>query len=258
LKRVSATIGLGAAVIVGIAGCSGSTSADPAPVIGAPEWSYSGDTGPQEWGKLSSQYEACSSGQEQTPIDVVSATVSGKKSPTIDYRASQSVLLNNGHSIQLVPNQPENTLSVDGKAYQLTEMHFHSPSETKINGTTYDAEFHFVHEAADEDVAVLAIVANAGADNPAWQTFVDGSDLVNGDQADLVSSDLAQMVPTLQSTYRFTGSLTTPPCTGGLNWVLNPTPIELSQSQLDQLREAYYYNDRPLQALNGRTITQDN
>ena len=250
-------------VLAGIVACTGqsttssSSSSSPSPEEGAVEWSYSGDTGSANWGSLSPDYAACSEGTEQSPVDLANLVTQDTPNPVAKYGGKSAIVLNNGHSILMAPTTPKNTLTISGKKYELNEVHFHSPSENVLNGQPFDAEFHFVHEAADNSAAALGIFVTMGPENPAWQPYIDEAGITNGDYSERIDIEFDELLPELKSTIQFPGSLTTPPCTEGLSWVVNPEPISMSEAQLAELRDAFDGNNRPLQELNGRKLTQN-
>ena len=251
----------GAAALGLLAGCSssGSTTASQSPTATAKaEWSYSGATGPENWASLSPEYAACGNGKEQSPINIERPTQTTNANPLVKYTATEATVVNSGHDIGLV-SPPGNEMTVGGTPYEVESSHVHLPSENLLNGKQFDGEFHFKQVSADHKYTVFTLFVTTGAANPAWQPFIDAANVPVGDtNGKKVSINWSQLVPsTLRSTIQFPGSLTTPPCTEGVTWLVAPTPITMSKSQLDTLRAVYNNNDRPTQPLNGRPIQQD-
>lgn len=214
-------------------------------------WSYEGADGPSHWGGL------CSSGRNQSPIDVHDA-VSAKLAPlSFEYESLAQDILNNGHTVQ-VTYAPGSSLAVDSHRYQLQQFHFHAPSENLIDGRQFPLEAHFVHADADGNLAVVAVFFEAGAANAALEKLGKDLPLHAGDKHDLdVRVAAAELMPKAREYYRFSGSLTTPPCSEGVNWLVLKQPITASEKQIAQLHAAMGHdNARPVQPLNARVIVQ--
>lgn len=219
-------------------------------------WTYEGEEGPSHWGELDPAYALCADGSAQTPIDVTGATGVDLPNPVINYSAGDAVVVNNGHTIQL-KSADGNTIAVDGVSAPLKQIHFHTPSEHTINGKTFPAEVHFVHITDAGVITVLGVMITEGAaDNAAWAPYVASLGTVKGTDG-AAKVDWAAMLPSNLATYRYAGSLTTPPCTEGVNWLLLETPVELSAAQIQAFEKAYTGNARPVQPLNGRTVQED-
>lgn len=219
-------------------------------------WSYEGEGGPENWGSLSEEYVTCADGSAQTPIDIVDPATADLADPVLNYTAGAATVINNGHTIQA--NAAEgNTMTVNGVEYPFLQIHFHASSEHTINGESFPAEVHFVHKTEDGKIAVLGVmIAEGAADNAAWAPFTDA--MGTEEEAETpVELDWAAMLPTSKLSYRYAGSLTTPPCTEGVSWVLLDTPVELSAAQIAAMAAAYDDNHRPVQPLNGRTVELD-
>jgi carbonic anhydrase len=244
-----------------VAGCSStpsdSSSAEPSSKDGMPtaSWSYTGDNGPEAWGELSPDFAACSEGKRQSPIEIKDPTSTKRQPPTFDYTDGTSAVDNNGHSIEATSG-PGNSMSVDGTEYSLIRMHFHAPSETVMDGTTYPVEAHFVHQSKAGDLAVFAVLFEEGRDSEGWESFVDQMGLED-EASGIAKITWSQMLPSKTKTVRFDGSLTTPECTEGLNWLVATTPVEVSSDQISEFRGAYDDNARPVQPVNGREVTID-
>jgi carbonic anhydrase len=259
LRTRHAVIGA-AALLTLVAGCSSdeSTATTDAPTTTAHEhahWTYEGEEGPEHWGELDPDYATCADGSAQTPIDIVDATSTDLTDPVLSYTAGAAKVTNNGHTI--VASAAEgNSLSVDGKDFPLVQIHFHAGSEHTINGEQFPAEVHFVHKKAEGELAVLGVMITEGAENAAWAPFTGAMGTAKDAEAE-IQLDWAAMLPTSKMTYRYTGSLTTPPCTEGVHWMLLETPVELSADQIAAMKAAYDGNFRPVQPLNGREVQMD-
>lgn len=214
-------------------------------------WSYEGDHGPSHWGGL------CSSGKNQSPVDLRDA-VAAKLAPlSFKYDSLAQDIFNNGHTVQ-VTYAPGSTLTVDSHPYQLKQFHFHAPSENLLDGKHFPLEAHFVHADADGNLAVVAVFFEAGAANAALEKLGKDLPLRAGDKHDLdVKIAAADLMPKTREYYRFSGSLTTPPCSEGVNWLVLKHPVTASEQQIEQLHAAMGHdNARPVQPLNARIIVQ--
>jgi carbonic anhydrase len=214
-------------------------------------WSYEGDDGPEHWGGL------CSTGKNQSPVDLHDA-VKAKLAPlSFKYESLAQDVFNNGHTVQ-VTYAPGSTLTVDSHQYQLKQFHFHAPSENLLNGKHFPLEAHFVHADADGNLAVVAVFFEKGAANAALDKLGKDLPVRAGDKHDLDAKLAAvELMPKTREYYRFSGSLTTPPCSEGVNWLVLKHPVTASEQQIEQLHAAMGHdNARPVQPLNARIIVQ--
>ncbi|HCN23214.1 MAG TPA: hypothetical protein DIT15_13420, partial [Arthrobacter bacterium] len=213
-----------------------------------------GAEGPEHWGTLSSDFGSCSSGTAQSPIDVRGGSGLSPAPLALAYSASECEITDNGHTTELSALTAQG-ITVGGRQYAFKQMHFHAPSEHTVNGVRHEAEFHFVHQADDGGLAVVGILATAGAASAAWAPFTDGVPAAAGGQkvaAGVV--DFPALFPASLDHVAYDGSLTTPPCSEGVRWLLLETPVELGAGQLATLRAAHPGNGRPVQTLNGRDV----
>lgn len=163
--------------------------------------------------------------------------------------------MNNGHTIQ-VNYAPGSTLGVDGRTFELKQFHFHSPSENKIDGKQFPLEGHLVHADKDGNLAVLSILFELGAPNPLLGKAWPAMPAKVGDKASLPAGiNVASMLPKNMDYYRFNGSLTTPPCSEGVWWLVAKKPARISQAQVDQFTKTIgFANNRPIQPVNARPV----
>ena len=221
----------------------------------APHWSYEGEGGPAKWGELSPEYALCSTGKEQSPIDLTKAIASALPDPAPAWKPIPLKVLNNGHTIQ-VDAAGGGTLVLDGAAYELLQFHFHPPSEHVIDGRPAAMEVHFVHKGTD-GYAVLGVMIVEGPANPVlesiWSVMPPQTGSVNG--PGLI--DFRPLLPSDQVSYRYAGSLTTPPCGEVVQWVVFRKPVTASIAQLQRFAELFPNNARPLQPLNRRKLLLD-
>lgn len=226
----------------------------------APHWSYAGSEGPEFWGDLSTNFSTCSTGNNQSPIDI-SGSLLDANLPPIPFNYNMltpSTIVNNGHTVQ-VNMWSGGEITVDDIKFKLKQFHFHTPSENKINGQSFPLEAHFVHLSDNNKIAVVAIVFAPGADDPTLKNLWDNLPMNAGDSAKLDSHSLKPLEfdDKLVNYYRFNGSLTTPPCTEGVRWIVMKQPFHVSRDQVEKLQEALKQaNNRPVQPLNARLIIE--
>jgi carbonic anhydrase len=220
-----------------------------------PHWSYDGSTGPEHWGELDKGFSACRLGHHQSPIDIRDPKAADVAPIQFAYQRAPLHIVNNGHTIQ-VNYAPGSFITVGGQRYQLTQFHFHHPSEERINGKGFAMVAHLVHAAADGSLAVVAVLLDPGASNPEiaslWQHLPDHEGPEQ--KLDTVQIDVTGLLPKDRGYYTFTGSLTTPPCTENVTWFVLKTPMRISQNQADAFGKIYPRDARPTQPLYEREV----
>jgi carbonic anhydrase len=218
-------------------------------------WSYAGDTGPSHWGELNEQYSACSLGKKQSPVDIAHPQYGKLPAIEFNYKPSELAVVNNGHTIQ-VNYAPGSSIVLDGKTYDLVQFHFHHLSETTINGQHAPLEGHLVHKSKDGNLVVVAVLFKEGAANRDVSTVWSNLPKAEGSENKpaQVEVNAAQLLPDKHTYYTFPGSLTTPPCTEGVTWLVMVHKMTASKEQIDAFAALYPDNSRPVQSLNGRTI----
>ncbi len=223
------------------------------------DWSYAESTGPEHWGELAASNAACAKGSEQSPINIISSQVKEEKRSSgkqIYYEPTTFTLLNNGHTIQANATTENNRIVVEGKEYKLAQFHFHTPSEHQLNGQNYDLEIHFVHKDKSGKLAVLGVMIQEGKKNQALATFWDSlpNEENEKDGAKKAQIHLPSLLPQNQLSFHYEGSLTTPPCTEEVKWIVFEQPIEMSKDQIKAFQKIFKDNHRPIQPLNERDI----
>jgi carbonic anhydrase len=226
---------------------------------GEAHWAYEGETGPQAWGKLKPDFNICAIGKRQSPINIEDGnTLQGPAEPVqFAYAPSNGTVVNNGHTIQ-VDVQGENAITVRGSTYRLLQFHFHTPSEEQINSRRFPMVAHLVHKNNEGQLAVVAVLLDEGAASPfidkVWTYMpLDANDRVRMPQGLL---NLSELLPTDQRYYQFMGSLTTPPCSEGVLWMVMKQPVTISRGQYRLFTQLYPNNARPVQAVNGRVVRE--
>ncbi|MEL6523146.1 MAG: carbonic anhydrase family protein [Pseudomonadota bacterium] len=220
------------------------------------EWGYEGETGPDHWANLSEDYHVCGAGRQQSPIDLTHATRADVDRVTTQWKAASDFeVVNNGHTLQA--NMPKGSVSiVNGKPYDLLQFHFHHQSEHTVDGEHFPMEAHFVHKSADGDLLVLGVFLDEGQKNdvlaPIW-TVAPSS---KGTARVVETNHLQDLLPNSSKHFTYAGSLTTPPCSEIVTWVVYEEPVEASEQQISDFAEVFPHNNRPLQSLNRRQILQ--
>ncbi len=244
------------AALFGLSACAPQNT--PAPSAEPAHWSYEGEAGPTHWGDLDPAYEACGKGKSQSPVDISAPDEQDMVNIAFHYQPSEVNILNNGHTAQ-VNYDAGSYIELDGVRYDLAQFHYHVPSEHEVNGELFAAELHIVHKNADGGFAVVGLLLQEGAENPAFDPFINNLPAEKSDVKDAgVKINAAGLLPSVQTTFRYSGSLTTPPCSEGVNWLVMTAPVELSSNQLSKLKSLFEGNNRPVQPLNDRPLVEDN
>ena len=213
-------------------------------------WGYEDEGGPEYWAELG--YSDCS-GDEQSPIDVPVGTSVHSADISFNYDPSALNIVNNGHSIQMDYDEGS-SIEVENNTYKLLQLHFHSLSENTINGEFSEMEMHLVHKSDAGEYVVIGVMMDNGSENSAYAPIWEHMPAEVGEVETIsnVTVDADDLLPETKTYYRFNGSLTTPPCTEGVNWFLMDTPVELSTEQINAFKLIYSNNYRPVQSLNDR------
>jgi len=221
---------------------------------GGAHWTYEGHSGPSHWGELSHHYSMCKEGTQQSPIDISTTKKAKLDKIKFSYTSAPKEILNNGHTIQ-VNMKKGSSVTVDGKTYNLLQFHFHAPSEHTINGKPADMVAHFVHQAKDGQLGVVAVLFKKGSANKTlaklWKYMPEHA----GDKNALAAGiTVAKLLPTKTSYYHYSGSLTRPPCSQNVNWMVLQAPVSVSAAQVAEFSDVIHKNVRPVQPHHGRII----
>lgn len=222
-------------------------------------WGYTGVNGPDNWGDLPTDYSMCKKGKSQSPIDItpeVTVESDGLKTIEFNYSSGTSFVENNGHTVQVDFNKG-NSIVIDGTEYSLLKLHFHTPSENHINGKSFPLEGHFVYSDEKGSLAVVALLFEDGGENQfikkVWSKMPDKVNIKNPIQ--ISAEDVNRLLPKNKDYYRFHGSLTTPPCTEGVIWLVLKNYATISKTQVQEfLKIMKHKNNRPIQPINGRKV----
>ena len=250
-----------ATAIIGALGImvSGATFSGEDGHHGAVHWGYEGEGAPFMWGSLKEEFATCGEGKRQSPIDISSVVVTELPAIQVDYKATPLEILNNGHAVQ-VNYGAGSSVTVGGKTYQLLQFHFHAPSEHTIGGKYYPMVAHLVHKAEDGSLGVIGVMMTEGAENALIKSLWAHLPTEAGQKESVadVSINVADLLPRDMTYFNYSGSLTTPPCTEGVNWMVLAAPVSVSADQIQQFTAILSGTNRPVQALNGRIIRLSN
>jgi len=219
-------------------------------------WSYEGAGAPAKWGDLDAANKTCSLGAQQSPIDITATIKSQLPALKISWGRAADTIVNNGHTIQL--NFAEgSTLKLGDTTYKLQQVHFHRPSEHLVGGKNFPMEAHFVHRADSGGLAVVGVLLTEGKANAAFARIMA---TMPANEGPPVKADAGinpnGLLPAKLSYYRYSGSLTTPPCSELVEWLVLTTPMPVAASDVAAFAKLYPMNARPVQKDNRRYVLQ--
>lgn len=222
-------------------------------------WSYSGETSPEHWIEIEKNSDC--DGKYQSPINIIHRRAdSVKLQGDLKIQYTPTTLLkeveNNGHSIQFDFEEGD-SINYKNETYYLKQIHFHEPSEHKINGLIYPIEMHLVHVSKSGNITVLGLLGEEGEESQLFEFFESFLPLKNGEVKDIHQKiDLSSLLLEDKHYYSYGGSLTTPPCSENVNWIVFKEPIILSVEEVIKLRDNMPLNNyRNEQPINDRVVT---
>jgi carbonic anhydrase len=221
-------------------------------------WSYEGETGPANWGKINKAWTKCGSGERQSPIDIRDGMRVELEQITFDYKPSSFTVTDTGHTIQ-VDVAGGNYLHVLNRQYELVQFHFHRPGEERINGKSFEMVVHLVHRDAEGKQAVLSVLLERGHAQSTIQTVWNNLPLEKHDVIrPTIVLDVNQLLPEKRDYFTYMGSISTPPCDEGVLYMVMKNPLQASPAQMALFSRLYPMNARPVQASAGRVIKESN
>jgi len=219
-------------------------------------WTYEGEFGPENWSKINTAWAACNTGNRQSPIDLRDGIKVDLEQINFDYHPSSFNEIDNGHTIQ-VNVAGGNFLSVGGTTYELQQFHFHRPGEERINGKGTEMVVHLVHKSYDNKIAILAVLLERGDANPMIQTVWNNLPLEKHmTVTPSIVIDVNEILPARRDYFTYMGSLSEPPCTENVLWLVMKQPMTASPQQMALFSRLYPFNSRPVQQANGRMIKE--
>ena len=221
-------------------------------------WDYDGEFGPENWGKINPAWAQCGTGKRQSPIDIRDGMQVDLAEIDFNYGPSAFSEIDNGHTVQ-VNVGAGNFITVGPDAYELVQFHFHRPSEERINGKGTEMVVHLVHRGAGGKLAVVAVLLERGKANDAIQTVWNNIPLEKGQLGTPgLELDPLELLPQAREYYTYMGSLTTPPCTENVLWMVLKQPMTASPAQMALFSRLYPLNARPVQPGGGRMVKESN
>jgi|SRR5215467_12681478 len=217
-------------------------------------WSYEGADGPAKWGDLDAANRACSIGSQQSPIDIRDPIRAELNPLKIIWDKRADTIVNTGHTIQ-VNSGDSSVLEYGNTRYRLVQFHFHSPSEHRIAGKQFAMEVHFVHANVAGSLAVVGVLMTIGLSNSVFHKIVTTMPEKAGPavQADPAINPNG-LLPAKRGYYRYSGSLTTPPCSETVDWLLLADGIEVADADVGRFQQLYPMNARPVQKTDRRFV----
>lgn len=223
-----------------------------------PHWEYTGEHGPEHWGQLAEEFDICRKGENQSPIDLVADIDADLPKLHFDYtKPGWLEEVNTGHAIQ-ENVMPGNFVSTPGREdrFELKQFHFHSPSEHTVNGKHYPMEVHLVHQNETGKYLVVGLMFEEGEKNLLLEQLPSFR-IARGESPHGDPVDYNLLVQKRDDYFLYNGSLTTPPCTEGVQWVVMKQPIIASEEQIQHYHDLLGFdNNRPIQPHNARIILE--
>lgn len=220
-------------------------------------WAYEGPGAPENWATIDDANALCGTGRRQSPIDIGDGIRVDLEPIKFDYKPTLFRIEDNGHTIQVTPSEG-NTIKVMGRTYELKQFHFHRPSEEKVNGKRFDMVVHLVHKDDEGNIAVVAVLLEKGeTEQSVIQTLWNNMPLEQGQSLKPATAiDLNRLLPENRTYYTYMGSLTTPPCTEGVLWMVFKQPLVVTPDQVSIFSRLYRNNARPIQPGFGRLVKE--
>jgi carbonic anhydrase len=221
-------------------------------------WSYEGELGPANWSKINDGWAKCGTGNRQSPIDLRDGIKVNLEQISFDYHPSSFSEVNNGHTIQVTVGGG-NFITVGNQTYELEQFHFHRPSEERINGKGTEMVMHLVHKSAEGKIAIIAVLLERGQPHGLMQTIWDNLPLEKQEVvAPSIVIDPMDALPARREYFTYMGSLSEPPCSEGVLWMVFKQPRQASPAQMALFSRLYPLNARPVQSTAGRMIKESN
>lgn len=217
-------------------------------------WDYVGKNDPAHWGDMKEAFSRCKNGNNQSPINLTGFIEAQLPPIEFNYHLASTDIEDNGHT-EKVTLKAGSLITLDSITFELKQFHFHSPSENTIEGKSFPLEAHFVHASKKGELAVIAVMFEEGKANEGLTELWKNIPKKKGEHHEIHAKHLESLLPKTRDYYRFNGSLTTPPCTEGVRWLVMKKSIELSKAQIETFVNVMHVkNNRPIQATNARII----
>ncbi|MDO8652509.1 MAG: carbonic anhydrase family protein [Undibacterium sp.] len=199
----------------------------------------------------------CEDGQRQSPVDISATTRFHLPALKFDYRAAPLRIADDGHTVR-VRFSNGSQLQIGTQRYTLQQFHFHTPGGDRIAGEEFPMAAHLLHKSQSGQLLALVVLFRTGAENPLLSALLPLIPArADGDHRHPdFTVDAGKLLPSSGSYYRYQGSLTAPPCTEGVDWIVMKQPIELSATQLARYRQRFSDNARAVQPLHQRIVQE--
>ena len=241
--------------ILAFLGAAGRAAADPP--AGHHGWDYGREHGPEHWSELDPGFAACKAGHRQSPIDIADTVKADLPAIEFDYRPSPLRIVDNGHTV-MATYAPGSSIRVVGHRYELKQIHFHRPAENTVHGKRYAMEAHLVHADEAGWLAVVGVLIESGRENALvrelWSHLPGEKE--KEEVHDGVRIDAASLLPAGRGYYAFEGSLTTPPCSENVDWMVLKEPVQVSAEEIDRFARLYPNDARTIQPGYGRVVRE--
>jgi carbonic anhydrase len=236
---------------------SGRAQAQEAKPAEKHEWDYGKEHGPARWGDLKPEFATCRVGRYQSPIDIQKAEKADLPPIQFDYHPSPLRIVDNGHTV-MVTYGPGSSIRVGDRQYALKQFHFHRPSEEKIHGQSYEMSLHLVHADSSGKLAVVGVLLERGRENALVRQLWSHVPKEKEKEAleEKVQINAADLLPADHGYYTFEGSLTTPPCSENVTWLVLKQPLPVSAGEIAEFSKLYSDDARPTQPLNDRLVKE--
>lgn len=223
----------------------------------AKQWGYAGDSAPEHWGKLKPEFAMCDTGKNQSPINIDEPLKANLRKIRNIQKFPAKSIENTGIDIKL-HFKDGNMMVLDNAPFQMKFIQFHSPSEHTLHGKDFPLEAQFYHADSKGAVTIVSVMFKEGKANPVIDKLFGELTPTVAAPVQLKTRLIAsELMPTNQEYFRYSGSLTTPPCTEGVRWVIMKNPLSIAKEQVEKINKALKTaNNRPTQPINGRTILE--
>lgn len=219
----------------------------------APHWTYEGEVGPAAWSQLDPAFAQCASGEQQSPIDIVPHAPSAEPPVVFVYKATDGEVVDNGHTLQV--NLASGSFAmVDDHRYELVQFHIHTPSEHTIASESLPMEVHLVHKDQAGKLAVVGVIFAAGEPSTALAPMWKVAPRKTGSAKLKRRFDPSALLPVDRSAYRYDGSLTTPPCSEGVEWIVLRRTRTETPERIASFQKRFGGNARPIQQIGARVV----
>ncbi|CAJ2504384.1 Uu.00g117780.m01.CDS01 [Anthostomella pinea] len=255
---------LAASVTPALGFCGGHTHLDRRDEGEVPEFGYFGTKGPLLWNKLATANAVCSTGTRQSPINMVPEVfklIDAKDIKlTLPGNVDDAMFENLGTTVEVVMKDKKGTITLDKVDYTLKQFHFHHPSEHVDNGVSLPMEMHMVFTTEEAQVAVIGVyvdiidtssimrLARRARPSKMLETiFASVEDIAKADsETELPKLNMSELSKLLLAGkfQSYPGSLTTPPCSEGVSWLVSTQKLMLSQKTFVKVRDVIGFNSR--------------